>query len=72
MTTPMVSIVISDEARVCLAAHSTTGAMAGGVRLPDGRWKIDIDIEVHAVLRRLDGDISRAVLIACSGQHGRA
>ena len=68
----MVFIVISDEAKVCLAAHGTNGTLAGCIRLPDGRWQIEVDIEVHAVLRRLDGDMSRAVLIACSGQHGRA
>lgn len=67
----MISIAITEEARALLEAHAI-GQMVGGIRLPDGRFAIDVEDDVHAMLVALDPDMSMAVKLACSKQFGRA
>ncbi len=67
------SIAVSQATIDLLAAHVTPGKVLGvGLRLPDGRWAIDVDDEVFAQLSAIDPDPETAIRMACTRQMGRA
>lgn len=68
-----VSIAVTQHALDLLRAHVAPGRyLAVGLRLPDGRWAIDVDAEVHVRLLAIDPDPSRAIEILCTTGVGHA
>lgn len=68
-----VSIAVSAQSIELLRAHVAPGKqLATGIRLPDGRWAIEVDEEVLAHLNAIHLDPDQAIRILCSTWVGHA
>ena len=62
-----VSIAVSDDSIALLRAHvAPDKQLAVGLRLPRGRWAIEVDDEVAAALAAIDADPDKAIAILCT------
>lgn len=68
----MKTITITNALREMIAARTPTGQLSDklATRLPDGRWEVQIDDDVHATLLAIDPDPETAIRQAMFG--GRA
>ena len=61
------SIAVSQSSIDLLRARVANGkSLAVGMRLPDGRWAIDVDDDVFSALAAIDPDADKAIAILCT------
>lgn len=62
-----VPLLITDSAHQMMGAFTADsgGLMRGGVRMPDGRWRVMVDADVVEGLNKIHVDPSTAIIMLC-------